>query len=210
MTKETFEQVKKEIETSELTQEEINTLRQSINESKSGMTEEQYNGLLEALDKAAESVRPFTVVKGDTLAVVGDANDTKVNKYTYEIIFTKPTYDDEGNITGEASETKTYNNVYIKPRQQTKVVKILTTILPYFRKVNEDGSVGKYTPFELAEIFSSMDEVVYDLMYDLMAYILDIPDEEKDYMELASVLKATLSLFMDFPEAVNEADSFFE
>lgn len=209
MTKETFEQIRNEIETSELTQGELDTLKESINQSQSNMTKEQYDGLLEALDKAQESVRPFTVVKDDTLAVVGDANDTKVNKYTYEIKFKKPAFDDEGNITGEASETKTYKNVYVKPRQQTKLVKMLVMLLPYFRKVNEDGTIDKYTPFELGEIFASMDEEVYDLMYDLVSYVLDIPKEEKDYMEMVSVIGATLRFLVEFPEVVNEAESFF-
>lgn len=209
MTKEVFEQVKKEIETSEMTQEELDTLKESIDQSRSNMTKEQYDGLLEALDKAQESVRPFTVIKGDTLAVVGDANDTKANKYTYEIKFEKPVFDEDGNLEGRSSETKTYKNVYVTPRQQSRLVKMLVMILPYFRKVNEKGGLEKYTPFELGEIFSSMDEEVYDLMYDLVAYVLDIPADEKDYMTLASVIGVALEFLTDFPEVVNEAESFF-
>lgn len=210
MTQETLNQIINEITTSELTQEEIEQVRSSITESKSGMTEEQYTAILSALNKAQESTRPFTVVTNDTLAVVGDANDTKVNKYTYEIDFTKPEYDEEGNLVGRKRETKTYKNIFITPRQQSRVTKIIVMLLPYFRKMNEDGTVTEYTPFELAEIFTALDDEIYDVMYELVAYILKVPEEDKDYMELGSVLKAVLGIIADFPEAINEAESFFE
>lgn len=210
MTQDTLNQIIEEISKSELTKDELTQVKSSIEESKGSMTEEQYTAILSALNKAQESTRPFTVVTNDTLAVVGDANDTKVNKYTYEIDFTHPEYDDDGNITGEKRETKTYKNVYIKPRQQSRITKIIVTLLPFFRKTDEEGNITQYTPYELATIFSTLDESIYDIMYDLVAYVLGIPEEEKDYMELASVVKATLRFFLDFPEAVNEAESFFE
>lgn len=209
MTNDTFEEIKRAIGSSELSNEQLETLRGSLTDSQSNMTKEQYDALLEAIDKAQESTRPFTVVKGDTLAVVGDANDTKLNKYSYEIKFEKPAYDDEGNLTGKTSETKTYKNVFITPRQQSRVVKILTMILPYFRKVNEDGSIDEYTPYELGEIFATMDEEIYDLMYDLVAYVLHVPQEDKDYMSFPSVIGAALKILTEFPEVVNEAESFF-
>lgn len=210
MTKETFEQVKKEIEASELTEEELDTLRASITDSQSNMTKEQYDGLLEAINKAGESTRPFTVIKNDTLAVVGDANDTQLKKFEYEITFKKPSYDEEGNLVGKTSETKRYKNIFIAPRQQTRVVKILTMILPYFHKVNEDGSLSDYTPYELGEIFSAMDESIYDLMYELVTYVLHIPKEEADFMQFSSVIGSTIKICMEFPEVVNEAGSFFD
>lgn len=210
MTKETFEELKKGIESSELTHEELETLKTSIADSRSNMTKEQYDALLGAINKAQESTRPFTVVKGDTLAVVGDANDTELKKFEYEITFKKPTYDEEGNLVGKTTETKTYKNVFIAPRQQSRVVKILTMILPYFHKVNEDGSLTKYTPLELAEIFTSFDESVYDLMYELVAFVLHIPNEEADYMSWASVVGAATKICIEFPEVVNEVESFFD
>lgn len=209
MTNDTFEEIKRAIGSSELSNDELETLKSSLTDSQSNMTKEQYDALLEAIDKAQESVRPFTVVKNDTLAVVGDANDTKVNKYTYEIKFEKPAYDEDGDLIGMTSETKTYKNVYITPRQQTKAVKMLVMILPYFRKVNEKGEIENYTPFELGEIFATMDEEVYDLMYSFVAYVLGIPDDEKDYMRMTSVIGTSIRLITEFPEVVNEAESFF-
>lgn len=210
MTNDTFEEIKRAIGSSELSNDQLETLKSSLTDSQSNMTKEQYDALLEAIDKAQESTRPFTVVKGDTLAVVGDANDTKLNKYTYEIKFEKPEYDEEGNLVGKTSETKTYKNIFITPRQQTRVVKIMTMILPFFRKVNEDGTIEAYTPYELGEIFATLDEDVYDLMYDLVAYTLQIPNEEKEYMSFMSVIGATLKIITEFPEVMNEAESFFD
>ena len=209
MTNETFEEIKIAIDTGELSNDQLETLKSSLADSQSNMTKEQYDALLEAINKAQESTRPFTVVKGDTLAVVGDANDTQLHKFEYEITFKKPTYDEDGNLVGKTSETKTYKNVFIAPRQQSRVVKILTMILPYFHKVGEDGSIDKYTPLELAEIFSTFDEDVYDMMYELVAYVLHIPNEEKDYMEWISVIGAAVKICIEFPEVVNEAESFF-
>lgn len=210
MTNDTFEEIKKGIESTELTHDELDTLRDSIENSQSNMTKEQYDALLEAINKAQESTRPFTVIKNDTLAVVGDANDTELKKFEYEITFKKPTYDEEGNLVGKTSETKRYKNVFIAPRQQTRVVKLLTMILPYFHKVNEDGSLGNYTPFELGEIFSTMDESVYDLMYELVSCVLHIPKEDADYMQFSSVIGSTIKICVEFPEVVNEAESFFD
>ncbi len=210
MTEETLNKIVTEITTSEMTAEEIAQVRDTIQKSKGGMTEEQYKSILEALDKAQESTRPFTVVANENLAVVGDANDTKINKFTYEVNFTHPVKDDDGNIIGTKHETKTYKNIFITPRQSSRVTKIIVMILPYFRKVDENGNVVEYTMYEMAEIFVSLDEAIYDVMYDLVAYILGIPEEEKEYMELSSVIKVVLRLLNDFPEAVNEAESFFE
>lgn len=209
MTKETFEEIKRAIGSSELSNDELETLKSSLTDSQSNMTKEQYDALLEAINKAQESTRPFTVVKGDNLAVVGDANDTQLHKFEYEITFKKPTFDEEGNLVGKTTETKTYKNVFIAPRQQSRVVKILTMILPYFHKVNEDGSLSNYTTLELAEIFANFDESIYDMMYELVAYVLHIPQEEKDYMVWSSVVGASVRICVEFPEVVNEAESFF-
>lgn len=209
MTQENFEAIKKQIETSELTPDEITTLRESLGSNRDNMTIEQYEGLMEAVDKASESNRPFAVATNDTLAVAGDANDTKVKKYTYEIKFVKP-IEENGEIIGEQTETKTYKNIYITPRKQTRVTKLLTLMMPYFIKQNEDGTTGKYTVYEIVEIISNFDEELYDIMYDLVAYILDIPDEDKEYMVMGSVVAAVLKFMNAVPEAVNESEAFFE
>lgn len=209
MTQENFEAIKKQIETSELTPDEITTLRESLGSNRDNMTIEQYEGLMEAVDKASESNRPFAVATNDTLAVAGDANDTKVKKYTYEIKFVKP-IEENGEIIGEQTETKTYKNIYITPRKQTRVTKLLTLMMPYFIKQNEDGTTEKYTVYEIVEIISNFDEELYDIMYDLVAYILDIPDEDKEYMVMGSVVAAVLKFMNAVPEAVNESEAFFE
>lgn len=208
MTQENFEAIKKQIETSEFTAEEVSTLRHTLDSSKESMTLEQYQGLIAAVDKAAESTRPFAVATGDELAVAGDANETQVKKYTYEIKFVRPVIED-GNIVGEKAEVKTYKNIFITPRKQTRVTKLITLMMPYFRKQNEDGTVGSYTILELIEICASFDEEIYDLMYDLVAYIMDIPDEDKEYMQLGSVVATVLKFMGDAPETVNEAEAFF-
>ena len=210
MTKESYESIIAEIGKGKLTMENISAIRETMKQSKTNMSLEYYNGIIDALDKAEESLRPFMIVSGDNLAVAGDANDTEVKKYTYEIKFTKPVLDESGNITGKESEIKTYKNVFITPRQQTRITKLLVLVLPYFRKVNEEtGEISDYTPFEVVEIFTAMDEEIYDSMYDLVAALLKVPEEDKEYMEIGSVMMAFLKFINDFPEAANEAEVFF-
>lgn len=209
MTNESFEKIITEIESAELSVEEMGTLRDTIEGNRSNMTKEQYDAILAALDKAQESTRPFLVVSNENLAVAGDANDTKLNKYDYEIEFRKPVYEN-GTLTGYEDETKEYKNVFVTPRQQSKIVKILAHILPYFRKVSEDGSIENYTDYELAEIFANFEEEVYDLMYELCAVVFGIPKEEKEYMKMSSVIVSAIRFIGNTPELANEAESFFE
>ena len=195
-----------EIENSNFTAEEMQTLRSTVEQSQSSMTLEQYQAIMTAIDHAQNSTRPFIISNQDELAVAGDANDTKINPYDYEITFRKPVFDDDGNITGETTEVKEYKNIYITPRKQTKIQKLLVMIMPYFQK--EDGE--PYTKLEMLEIFSGLDETLYDYMYDLVAYLLNIPEEEKECMTLASVIGASIRFMFGTPEAVNEANAFFD
>ena len=205
MTNENFFKLVSTINNSEFTQEEINTLKDTVESSQSSMTEEQYKMILSAIDKASESVRPFIIASNDEMTVVGDANDTKPKPYDYKIVFRRPVFDKDGNITSEAEEEKEYKNIYITPRKQTKVEKMLVMIMPYFKK--EDGS--EYTMMELADIFASMDETLYDYMYDLVSAILEIPEEDKEYMTPGSVIATVIRFMFGNPEAVNEANAFF-
>ena len=46
-------------------------------------------------------------------------------------------------------------------------------------------------------------------MYDLVAAVLHIDDDLKEYMYPSSVFDAVSKIFMQYPELVNEADTFF-
>ena len=166
------------------------------------MTENEYREIDEAIDKAQESVVPFPVQTEDELSVVGDANQTELNKHDIKIEFRIP---QQGKYT---SYTREFKGVYITPRQNVSIVKAFTTLMPFFRKPS-DGGVVEYTEAEKREIATKFDQSVYDAMYDLVAVVLGIDMDLKDYMTPQSVMDATVKILLQYPEMVNEADTFF-
>ena len=171
------------------------------------MTQKEILEFKQSLDKAEESVVPFAVVKDDELNVVGDANETQVNPYTYKITFRIPDMSD-GTVKF-AEKTAEFDNVYVTPRNEMRVVKIIAQLLPYFKKINKD-KVEEYTNEELLDIVASMEDEVVDGMYTLVATVLGIDPKLKDFMIARDVIAATTQIIATNPSAVNEADTFFE
>lgn len=160
----------------------------------------EYNEISEALDKAEEDVTPFTVVSNGEVNIVGDANKTELNKHDYTIKFR--IYKD-----GKYEwVTKEFKDVFITPRNDLKVSRMLTQLLPFFKKP-ENGEIKEYTREEKLEIISK-DETM-DAMYDAVAAVLNIPENLKNFMVPESVIHAATKIISDFPEMVNEADTFF-
>ncbi len=168
------------------------------------MEEKIYERIDEGIEKATDSVIPFQVSKDDEIAVVGDANATELNKHNFKIEFKIPMGDKY------EKHEKEFKDVYLKPRHETRLVKFMTAILPYYRKVTEDGGVVRYTPAEQEGIRKAFSEDIYDMMYDIVATVLGIDPELKDYMTRKSVTEATANIIEMFPELVNESDTFFE
>lgn len=161
------------------------------------MNIEEYKAVDEAIDKAEEDTTPFLVVNGDELNVVGDANKTKVNTHDYKILFRVVK---DGKYEWSEQEFK---NVYITPRNDIRVSRMLTQMMPYFRK--EDGT--KFTQEEAKQILEN--DSLLDIIYDTVAAVLGIPEKLADYMEPASVLRACVQIMKDMPNAVNEANTSF-
>lgn len=164
------------------------------------MNIEDYMKVDDALDKAQDSDTPFLVVANDELNVVGDANKTEINKHDYVVFFR---IFKDGKYEWVKQEFK---DVYITPRNDLKVSRMVTQLLPFFRK-EEDGKTKKFDNEEILAIIER-DEVL-DAMYDTVAAVLNIPDNLKPFMSTDSVVAAATQIMLDFPEAVNEADTFF-
>lgn len=160
----------------------------------------EYNEISEALDKAEEDTTPFMVVTDQDLNVVGDANKTEINKHDYKVAFR--IYKDGKYEWVE----KEFKDVYITPRNDVKVSRMLTQLMPYFKKI-EDGKTKKYEKEEILDILTQ--DTILDAMYDTVAAVLSIPDNLKDLMAPESVIQAAAQIIKDYPEAVNEADTFF-
>ena len=168
-----------------------------------------YMKAAEAIDKAQQSTTPFPVVNEGEISVVGDANETKINKHDFKIRFRVPVKNEDGSVT-YAMRTKEYKDVFITPRQDAKIVSVLTKILPYFVKVLNNGEVEKLSFDERLDVLRKFDDDIIDSMYDLTAVVLGVDPELKDYMHLGDAVDASLSILQMYPEVVNEADTFFE
>lgn len=170
------------------------------------MTRAEFELIESGLQEAEKDDTPFLVPAEDELVVVGDANKTEINSHDFEIAFRLPPTDGGSYRVVK----KKFENVYITPRQDTKILKSITTMMPYFKSVKPDGKVEDLSKEEKLAVFDAIGDEVYDAMYDLVAFVLKIDPELKDYMMPTSVLKATAQIIQSFPEAINEADAFFE
>ena len=173
------------------------------------MTEQEYTTIEEAFKKAEEDTTPFVVISGnkEDVVVAGDANKTEINKHDFEMKFRVP--QEKNGIVSYKIITKEFKGVYITPRQDTKIVKMLVKLIPYFKKIEKTGDVTELSAEEKRAIFESLDDEVYDAMYDVTASVLGIDKQLRDYMMPGQVLKAVAQIIEQYPEVINEADTFF-
>lgn len=160
--------------------------------------------LLNGIDKAEESTTPFQITSDDEIVVAGDANETQLNKHDFTVTFKTPSKD------GYVMNNVEYKDVYITPRQEPKIIRSMMDILPYYRKMQEDGTVGRYTKDEILKLVAELGDEIYDHMYDLVGTVLKIEPALRDYMSLDSVMYNTGVIFASYPEMVNEAETFFQ
>lgn len=166
-----------------------------------------FNAIKEGVEAAQTDTTPF-LIPGDEPIVVGDANKTQINAHDFEITFRVPKKMEDGTIK-QTIVKKEYHDVYITPRQDSLIVKMLTSLMPYFRKATDDGSVTEYTQEESLKIAQGFDDEVMDILYDTVGAVLKIDKELREYMTPQSVLASAAKVIRQFPEVVNEADTFF-
>lgn len=165
-----------------------------------------YKAIDEAIEKAEDDVTPFTVVTEDSVNVVGDANKTEVNRHDFSVTFRIPQRTKEGFKYQKI--TKEYKDVFITPRNDSKVVKLITALMPYFRKIR-DGKQEKLTDEEAREIVDKFDDQIMDLMEQTVSSVLRIPSELAEYIMTDSLVAAATQIILDYPETVNEGNAFF-
>lgn len=172
------------------------------------MNQEDYKKIKDAIDSAQDSVVPFPVMDGDELAVVGDANETQISKHDFKMHFRVP-IEEDGKRKIVMKEVE-YKDLYITPRQDIKIVQLITELLPYFRKANPDGTVKEYSDEELWKILTDMEQEIFDLMYELVGMFLGVDKSLRDFMVPGDVLECVHMIFAEYKEVVNESDTFFE
>lgn len=169
----------------------------------------------EAMDKARnEDTTPFVVPTEDELVVAGDPNKTerKVGNYTIQFRFPKE-------MTNGMNVVKTigkyafvdidYNDVRITPRHDMEIMKRILRIIPFFNDMKEDGTIDAVDKGDFIALVMGAEDEFMGEIYALVKIIVGVDDELAPYMMPSSVFETFVKLTEDFPEAFNEADSFF-
>ena len=169
-----------------------------------------YEEIKQGIDDATQSDTPFVISKDNKLSVVGDANKTEINSHDFKIVFRVPDGTTEGKkVSGGVLTEVEYKDVFISPRRATKVTSAICRLLPYFRKVSENGDVEDYTIEEITQLVADWDDEIIDTMYHVVAVFLQVDDRLVDYMQPSSVLQALTQIIHNYPEVINESDVFF-
>ena len=168
------------------------------------LREEDLLKIKDAADRAADSTIPFPIVKNGNVAVAGDVNKTEINKQNFIISFRIP--DGRG---GYLTKEVEYKDVYLTPRRALTASRLVTSLMPLFKKAKQDGSIEDYTDEELHQMVDMMDENVIDLMYKLVASVVGVNEELSEFMIPKSVLDAVQKIFYVYPDLVNTGDAFF-
>ena len=169
-----------------------------------------YQEIKEGIEDATQDDTPFIVSKDDQLSVVGDANKTEINKHDFKIVFKLPEGAVDGKkVNGGVLKEVEYKDVFIAPRRATKVTSAICRLLPYFRKVSEDGNIEDYDAEDIFKLVGDWNDEIIDTMYYVVATFLDVDERLVDYMQPSSVLKAVVQIIKEYPEVINESDVFF-
>ena len=166
-----------------------------------------FNAIREGVEAAQSDTTPF-LIPGDEPTVVGDANKTQINAHDFEITFRIPQKMEDGSVK-QITKTQEYKEVYITPRMDSAVAKLLTKLMPFIYKTNEDGTVTPYTEEEFKNITFNFGKEIVDVMYETVGTVLKINPVLWDYMLPASVESASLKILLQIPELTNEAETFF-
>lgn len=166
-----------------------------------------FNAIREDMEAAQTDTTPF-LIPGDEPTVVGDANKTRINSHDFEITFRVPQEMEDGSVQ-QIKKTKEYKGVYITPRMDAVVQRLVTKMMPYMYEIAEDGSLRPYTAEEINKVSEEFDKEMTDILYETVGTILKIDPVLWDCMMPDSVQAAASKIILQIPELVNEADSFF-
>lgn len=183
------------------------------------ITQNDFMKLQDARERAlAENDTPYLVVANDKMSVGGDANKTEVKKHDYTIgfAFPKEWADKVGkeNIRKEIGQyiivDIEYKDVFLKPRKQMSVISALVELEPFFNKILDDGQVKDLAPEDIRDVLNTLNDEMQERLYNAVASILGVDKSLVDYMIITDVIITATRIYADFPEAVNEANAFFE
>ena len=174
-----------------------------------------YDVMKDTMDKAEESTVPYAVVTDESVKVLGDANNTKSVKSDYVVSFFMPKDKVENKDVGvKAGDRiiimKEYKDIELTVEKQVVISSYLAELVPYFYKPTQDGKVIDYEEAEQIEIRKYFaDEKFLNSLKVIIQVLLDLKDEEAQYVSYGTLLRIVTQLFKEHPEVINEAYSFF-
>ena len=129
--------------------------------------------------------------------------------YDFNIEFQIPYREDNNSKVRYKTINKEYKDVFVQPRRNSEIVRIIVDLIPFFYKWDDNGELHHYTREEYAEIYDTMDAEIIDRLYDLVARVLGIDMSLKNYMVEESVWAATANIINQYKATINEGKTFF-
>lgn len=183
------------------------------------MTTEQVLELADKIKAAQQDTTPVAVVNEDKITVFGDANKTEIKKVDLEMHFRmpkdvfdrlKPKADGVKEVGRFVIYKKEFDDFYLTPRNDAKVMSAFVKVLPFFLKIREDaeGELDNLTNEECLHVVAAMKDELVLAMYNVAYSVLNLSEEEAEWMMLEPAFKTVALLIETYPEMVNEADFF--
>lgn len=165
----------------------------------------------DAMKKAEESETPFPILKDGELAVVGDVNDLGPHKHDYTVAFRFPkSAGTEGKEVGDYVITEVeFKDKFISGKSDFAVMRELVTLIPYFKNLNEDGTVTDRTEEELAQVVKELNDGIVDSIYRTIGAVLGIDNDMLERIPAHSAIQTITEIISNNSSAFNEADIFF-
>lgn len=188
------------------------------------MTIEQFAEMKGAMDKAQTDDTPFISTDNDEIHVFGDPNKTELRSADYEVLFAFPNTkewknrcrsmgDEIGKETKDGRlflAKRVYKDVYLSPRNVGNAITAITLLEQFMYDVTVDGEVKELSFEQMKAVASTMNHELSDACYELVATVLKIPYQEREWMLPINTFENAVKIVNNNPSAVNEADLFFE
>lgn len=183
---------------------------------------EDFIELKKQMDEAENDTTPYAVVDNDEISVVGDPNNTELEKHDYVMGFLYPNTDEWRKQIFKNGDTiinetpnyimvkRMYEDVWVPPRIFTNVQTSVIELLQFFNVVMDDGEIRDMEVDEMLEALKLLKPEMVEAMCHVMATVLRIPYEEEEYMSQIYCMRALVQLAAQFPEVFNGADFFSE
>lgn len=167
-----------------------------------------------AVRDAQNSDTPFLLMTEDGMAVAGDPNkiEKKYHDYTLRYRFSKRQFPKMEQFTEETDNFYfvdiDYTDVSVDPDIDHPLVKAIIELMPLIKKLGEDGSVDEYTPEEELELYTYVSDDAMKALKNFVSKFLKVDEGLVRYMMPHSAIDTFIAFCQDFPEVINEADSF--